>query len=280
MSTFIDIDSTYRNATTYPNPAYYSISGEQVRSWPKAPRQVSAQSNRPSNKTLEFSQGLIVKQFTLPYTEASYIDPVYTLYTLTVAATTATAGSSYADPAGNFFIVVESVMASTTILVKGITPPSASPLTLQAGTGTSPIVYSLSVASGNSIPFHTADLERIYLDIHSLHYNDSQLIYSTNFAKGNQLSQAKFVLFKDRIITDSTGAPIGVSFFCNMDQVTRFARDQQFFINVMQGAGYTIIIPDTAPIPTPSQQLYILLDVTPYFRDANYTNNGIGLTQF
>ena len=279
MSNFIDIDSTYRDSLTYPNPAHYSISGEQVRSWPKSARTVSAQSNRPSNKVLEFSQGLLIKHFTLPYTQATYIDPVYTLYTLTVGPTTATTGASYTDPAGNFFFVVESVLNSTTILVKGTVPPSASPLTLQAGSGTSPIVYANAVASGNAIPFHTADLERIYLDIHSIHYNDSQLIYSTNFAKGNQLSQAKFTLFKDRIITDSTGAPIGVCFFCNMDQVTRFARDQPFVINIMQAQGYTIIIPDTNP-PTPSQQVYILMDVTPYFRDANFTNSGIGLTQF
>jgi len=205
MSTFIDLDSTYRNITSYPNPASYTVDGNQIRTWYQSPRQVTQNSIRPGNRIVEFSQSVKVVKFILPYGNVTYTDNLGVVHTV-----------------------------------------------------------------------NTADLQRIYLDVHSINYNDKQLIYSID----NKFANARFVLTQERIqFSTVTGLPVWVFFFAHMDQVTRFPRNEPVVINIMQEQGYTIVIPDTTPVPNPLAQTYILLEIIPYFRDGEFSNHGAGLTQ-
>lgn len=125
---------------------------------------------------------------------------------------------------------------------------------------------------------HTADLQRIYLNVHTSQYDDKQLMYSIN----NKVSRARFVLVRDMIQTDSSGDPAWVVFKSKMDQVMRFQRNAALTVEIMQEEGFTIIITDGA-LPgsvTKSLQTYVLLEVTPYFIDGRYDNHSLGLTQF
>ena len=219
MSTFIDVDSTYRDYTTYPNICNFVITSEQMRSWPKEPRQVTSHNSRPGSRMLEFSQSLQIKTLTLPYATCTY----------------------------TYGLVTPSVVVNT----------------------------------------HTADLQRIYLDFHTLRFDDTNLIYTID----NKVPKARFVLCDPRIQYDSLGIPRWVQFYCRMDQAMRFSRSEPFKVEVMQEEGYGIVITDTFvgndPIvgpplgppgyPTKSLQMYISVDVTPYFRDGHYANQELGL---
>jgi hypothetical protein len=205
MATYIDFDSILRNIVTYPNPADYVVEDSQVRDWIKEPRTVTANSNRPGNRVLEFAQSVEVEGCILPYTVITYVDNL------------------------------------------GITQTT-----------------------------HTADLQRIYIDVHTLRFNDLRLIYSIE----DKMNKARFVLTQFQIQKDSADIPRWVQFRThNMDQVTRFARNEAVKVTFMQERGHVIIIPD-GQTPDPLKQTWLNLEVKPYFRDADFANHGLGLTQF
>jgi hypothetical protein len=204
MSTYIDLDSSYRKTDTYTNPASYVVESDQISLWNRAPRQVTANSTRQKVRTLEFAESVEVKHFILPYTQFSYVKN-----------------------------------------------------------------------DGTVVNSHIADLQRVYLDVHSVRYADTRLITTIN----SVIPKARFVLTPHRIQYDSNNNPIWIEYETKMDQVLRFSRNEPIVIEIMQEEGYTIIISDTVPI-TKSKQTYILLELTPYMIDGGYTNSDIQLTQF
>jgi hypothetical protein len=136
--------------------------------------------------------------------------------------------------------------------------------------------YTYVNAAGATITSNTANLQRVYLDVHNPFNNDLRLIYSMN----DVVSHARFVLLFDSVqFATTTGNPgIWVKFKCKMNQVMRFTRNEPIIVRIMQEQGFTITIADTNP-PTFANQTYILLKITPYFIDGNYNNQGLGLTQ-
>jgi len=205
MATYIDFDSILRNIVTYPNPADYVVEDSQVMDWIREPRTVTANSNKPGNRVLEFAQSVQVEGCILPYTTITYVDNL------------------------------------------GVTQTT-----------------------------HTADLQRIYIDVHTLRFNDLRLIYSIE----DKMNKARFVLTQFHIQKDSADVPRWVQFRTNnMDQVTRFARNEAVKVTFMQERGHVINIPD-GQTPDPLKQTWLNLEVKPYFRDADFANHGLGLTQF
>jgi len=206
MATYIDLDSSYRNRATYPNPADYIVEDNQVKDWIREPRQVTAMSNRPGNKVIEFMQTVEIEGFTMPYTAITYTD-----------------------------------------------------------------------ATGTVINTHTADLQRIYVDIHTVRYNDLRLIQTID----DKLNKARFVLLQDKIQRDSADQPFLIQYRTHrMDQAMRFSRNEPIKFSVMQERGFVINIADNGQAPDPTKQIWVNLSIKPYYRDAEYSNHGLGLTQF
>jgi hypothetical protein len=206
MATYIDLDSTYRNFTSYPNPADYVVEDSQVRDWIREPRQVNALSNRPGNKVLEFMQTVEIEGFTLPYTAITYVDSL-----------------------------------------------------------------------GATIATHTADLQRIYVNVHTVRFNDLRMIQTID----DKLNKARFVLVQDKVQLNSANNPFLIQYKTHrMNQAMRFSRNESIKFSVMQENGFTIIIPDTGETPDPTKQVWVNLAIKPYYRDAEYSNQGLQLTQF
>ena len=205
MATFIDLDSSYRNFVDYPNPADYVVEDRQVKDWLREPRQVTAFSNKPSNKVIEFMQTVEVVGFTLPYTAITYTNSV-----------------------------------------------------------------------GTIVNTHTADLRRIYLDVHTLQYNDLRMIQSID----GKLNKARFVLIQDKIQLNSAGNPFLIQYKTRMNQSMRFPRNEPLKFTVMQENGHIIVIPDPGITPDPTKQVWTNLVIKPYYRDAEYSNHGLQTTQF
>jgi hypothetical protein len=133
--------------------------------------------------------------------------------------------------------------------------------------------YMIKSGAGEvPVASHTADIQRLYLDVHTINLNDSYSLFSLN----NRVFNDRFVLERDTIQLDSTGTPRWLIFKTKMDQVMRINRNQALVIRMQQELGYVIIIADTNPV-NPALQTYVLLEVEPYFRDAEFANHGIGL---
>jgi|KBSMisStandDraft_5_1062788.scaffolds.fasta_scaffold329533_2 hypothetical protein len=142
------------------------------------------------------------------------------------------------------------------------------------------VTYNVTDYNGTvSTPTHTADLQRIYLDIHTTPNNDKGHISSID----NHAMNYKFVLFQKKIQYDSTGTAKWVHFESkDMNQVMRFERNSPVTITITQETFKVLNIVDASPTDPAisSVQNYILTEVTPYFRDGNFQNHGVGLTQF
>lgn len=137
------------------------------------------------------------------------------------------------------------------------------------------INFTYTKKDGSIMNGHTADLQRVYLDVHSIRFPDMRLISTI----GSVITNARFVLTRDKIQYDSNNNPVWVLFETKMDQVIRFARNEPLQVDIMQEEGYTIVIPDQNPI-VKANQTYISLEITPYMIDGNYTNNDTQFTQF
>lgn len=204
MSQFFDLDSTFRDACEYPNPANYRLTYNQIGSFFPSATTVIANSPSPKTRSVEFKQSVKVHELFLPYAAFTYI--------------------------------------------------------IKSGAGEQVITS------------HTADIQRLYLDVHTINLNDGFSLFSLN----NRVFNARFVLHRDAIQLDSAGIPKWVRFESKMDQVMRINRNQALEIRMMQELGYGIIITDAIPID-PALQTYVLLEVIPYFRDGEFANHGIGL---
>ena len=69
MSTFIDLDSIFRDREVYPNEASYEVSENQVETWFKSSRSVRAHPQNPNTQPLEFATSIKIHYLATPYTE-------------------------------------------------------------------------------------------------------------------------------------------------------------------------------------------------------------------
>lgn len=69
MSTFIDLDSIWRDRDVYPNENNYELEPKQVETWFKSARSVRAFPQNPNTQPLEFATTINIKYLTLPYSE-------------------------------------------------------------------------------------------------------------------------------------------------------------------------------------------------------------------
>ena len=137
------------------------------------------------------------------------------------------------------------------------------------------ITYTDSTGTVNNT--HTADLQRIYLDVHSLRYNDLRMIQTID----DKINKARFVLLQDKIQLNSLGQPYIIQYRTHrMNQAMRFSRNEPLKFTVMQEQGFVINIPDIDVVINPLLQTWCNLRIEPYYRDAEYSNHGLQLTKF
>ena len=113
-----------------------------------------------------------------------------------------------------------------------------------------------------------AGLPRIYVDFHCRKYNDIHLIQAID----GRHSEARFVCKPHNIQNDSNGNPLWIHYTCNMEQVTRFSRNDMIIFRVTTRDGSVIpnfdtLVPDDAD---PDKQILAVFEITPYLRDGDY----------
>lgn len=300
MSTYIDLDSIWRDRQAYPNPCDYELTPEQVNTWVRGPREVRAIPQNANERPLDFVSSINVLGSTLPYPRIEIyapklievdsvgvggimttIDP-HGLVTGDIVMTSASGYSSKAGIQRNIEYHVLNV-TPTTFQVELV--PGSGALSLVASTGLGLIMgvindptipnsnYDSIMASLNAAT-RILDFPRIYLDFHSRRYNDTRFIKTI----GGILADAKFVLVLDKIQYDDVGRPIWLHFKSCGEQVMRFKRDDPMIVRFMSRDGTTISFfteSDLSIVTNPDKQTMITINVTPYLRDAVFTNHAV-----
>lgn len=293
MSTFIDLDSYFRDRQSFSNPCEYQVTAEQVDTWVRSAREVNALPKNPGERPLDFVSALNLTGATLPFPRIElfasnfitldHISGGTTLNTIAnhhlgVGDIVMTSSPGFATRYGiqrnvEYNVVTVPTLTSFTV---SLTNPGPNQ-TFTNGTGInltlaviSAAEYATVIAANNEAALLT-EFPRVYVDVHSIRYNDSRKI----FAIQGRLSDAKFVLIFDKYQYDLNGTPIWIHYRSHGEQVMRFKRDDPLFIRFMTRNGHTIDFFDEDDLTintNPAKQSLITLDVTPYARDAHFVN--------
>lgn len=69
MSSFIDLDSIWRDREMFPNENKYGLTPNQIETWFRESRTVRAFPQEPSTRPVEFATTINMKYLSLPYTD-------------------------------------------------------------------------------------------------------------------------------------------------------------------------------------------------------------------
>jgi hypothetical protein len=297
MSTFIDLDSVWRDRQTYPNPCDYELTPDQVDTWVRAVREVRALPQSANERPLDFVTSINVINLTLPYPRielyaprlivvssilanvATTIDP----HGLTTGDIVMTSSPGYAISSGiqrnvEYHVIVLSATTFSLELTSG-----GGAITLVNGTGidlplavidnpVTPGSNYTTVTTAWTSALQLLDFPRIYLDFHSHRYNDTRFLKTI---KG-VLADAKFVLTIDRTQFDDTLAPKWLHYKTCGEQVMRFKRDDPVVFRLMSRDGTTLPFftePDLTVPSNPDKQTMLTVNCIPYLRDAVFVNH-------
>lgn len=299
MSTFIDLDSVWRDRQAYPNPCNYQLTPDQISTWVKSTRDVIALPKNANERPLDFVTSLNIVGVTLPYprieiysnsliTVDSIIGGVITTtepHGLTTGDIVMTSSPGYASTTGiqrnvEYHVIV---LSPTTFSIE--LSPGSGALALINRTGVGLILATITdpAAPNSNYTQVMADLNagiqllnfpRIYLDFHCHRYNDPRFLRTI----GGVLADAKFVLGIDKTQFDDSLTPKWIHYKSSGEQVMRFKRDDIVVFKLMTRDGTIIPFfnePDLSIPTNPDKQTMITINCIPYLRDAVFANHAV-----
>jgi hypothetical protein len=297
MSTYIDLDSVWRDRQTYPNSCDYQLTPKQVETWVKAVREVRALPQNANERPLDYASSIHLVNVVLPYPRIELFAPKLIIvdsivggvldtvipHLLTSGDIVMTSSPGYASSSGiQRNVEYHAIVLSATTLSLELSPGSGA-LALINGTGLGlemaviddpavPGSNYVSVTTKWSSALQLLNFPKIYLDFHSHRYNDPRMFKTIN----GVLADAKFMLTVDRTQFDDTLTPKWIHYKSSGEQVMRFKRDDPMIVRFMTRDGTTIpfFMEDDLGVATnPDLQTMMTIMVTPYLRDAVYANH-------
>lgn len=297
MSTFIDLDSVWRDRQAYPNPCDYQLTPGQVDTWVRSAREVRALPQNANERPLDFATSINIISVTLPFPRIELYAPKLVTATdilagvvtsaephgLTTGDIVMTSSPGYATSSGILRNVEYhvTVLSSTTFNVSLTAGGAVLPLVNGTGIGLELAVIDDPLALNSnyteviaawSAGLQLLEFPRIYLDFYSHRYNGTCFLRTI----GGVLADAKFVLTIDRTQFDDNLTPKWLHYKSCGEQVMRFKRDDPIVIRLMSRDGTTLpfFIETDLAIPTnPDKQTMITVNCTPYLRDAVFNNH-------
>lgn len=297
MSTYIDLDSVWRDRQAYPNPCDYQLVPSQVDTWVKSVREVRALPQNANERPLDFVTSIHIIGATLPYPRIELYAPRLIIidsitsgvlttiipHGLTTGDIVMTSSPGYASSSGIQRNVEYHVIVLTPTTFQIELSPGSGALPLINGTGIDlemAVIDDPLIPNSNYTSVITAwvsglkliDFPRIYLDFHSHRYNDARFLKTIDGVLGD----AKFVLITDRVQFDDNLKPVWVHYKSSGEQVMRFKKDDPMVVRFMSRDGTTLPFfsePDLNILTNPNKQTMITVMCTPYLRDAVYANH-------
>lgn len=299
MSTYIDLDSVWRDRSSFPNPCDYSLTADQVATWTKSVREVRALPQNANERPLDFVSAINLLGVTLPYPRVEIfahkfieVDSITGGNTLNTLVPHGLAINDVVITSSPGFSISNGVGREVEYHVVNIVSPTAFQVSLTPGGPVQPFTNGtglemmLAVLGDPADPLSdyasvstlTSDAKqiltfpRLYIDIHSRRYDDPRYIRTI----GGILADAKFVLVLDKVQYSDELQPIWLHYRSHGEQVMRFKRDDPIVIRIMTRDGTTIpffIEADLAVPVDPFKQSLITINNTPYLRDAIFANH-------
>ena len=208
MSTYVDLDSVWRDRSSYTNGCFYQLTPNQVATWNRSTREVVPLPQNPNNRPLDFVNSIHVISATLPYPRVE----LYAKSFVTVESITSNVLSTTQTIANDQILITSSPGYANTIgilrnveyhIVNANVPlmgdfqlsltEGGAPISLNDSTGTNLIFAQINPADYADVISQTQNAlqllsyPRIYLDFYSLQYKSIRLL-NTN---GGVLPDAK-----------------------------------------------------------------------------------------
>lgn len=298
MSTYIDLDSVWRDRSAFPNPCEYSLTPEQVATWTKSAREVRALPQNAGERPLDFVAALNLLGATLPYprvelfaTRFVEVDSIILNTFNTLAphgllvndiVITSSPGFTISNGIGReieYHVIATPTPVSFQVsllpggAIQSFTNGTGLEMTLAVmGDPANPLSDYATVSAQTSAAKQLVSFPRIYIDIHSYRYNDPRCIRTI----GGVLADAKFILVMDKVHYGDDLQPLWIHYRSHGEQVMRFKRDDPLFIRFMTRDATTIpfFIESDLSVPTdPFKQTMLTINNTPYLRDAIFANH-------
>lgn len=287
MSTFIDLDSTYRNRELFANPCHYVLSGEQVQSWLRSSRTVVPLPNRSQAFPSDFTNSVQIVSLVLPYTpETAALPRVYLDFHCNKYHDKFLVQSIDSRQADTKFICsFDKVQCDDNIATQqayAVIGPVTITATSRGFSGNGIVVTftdtgTLSVSSSSSSTFlvtfdsATSTPANVVSAINAYiaaHPEVSGLVANVT----DPSPPALFTTTGTFTLSGGVGKEAWIHYKCGMEQVMRFARDDTVYFSIMDSLNTVIPITDNAlPSPVnPARQVYCTFEITPYYRDNTY----------
>jgi hypothetical protein len=291
MSNFFDLDSLFRDRTTYPNPCNYELTPNQIASWFFSSRAVRALPQNAGTQPLEFVCTINLQVLTLPY-------PRVDLFATTCYDVDEILLNTLMSP-GHTFVnndVIQATFSTNGVLlgvqyyVINANPGVSFQISrtmggpaevLVDGTGLGLIMCLVITSTGDDTV--AAALEdamtlltfpRLYVDFHCKRYPDIHLISTINGVQPD----ARFIVVLDRTQHGVHGEPLWLHYRTNMEQTIRFQRNDPIVFSIRERSGTVISFfddVDLEQLADPQKQCLVTFTVTPYIRDADYSNHAV-----
>lgn len=296
MTTFIDLDSVWRDRSVYPNPCAYELLPSQVDTWTRSSRDTRALPANANERPLDFVNSISLICATLPFPRIE----LFSAYNIIVNSITGGNTLNTISPHGlavNDIVMTSSPGYTQTSgiarnveyhVVAPVTPTSfrvsltsgGAAIAVINGTGLNllmgviPFAQYATIIDNLDTASALVEFPRLYVDFHSRFYNDTKMLKTVN----GVLSDAKFVIGIDRVQLDDTARPIWIHYKSHGEQVYRFKRDDPVVLRFMTRDGSLISFFDEKDltIPTnPQRQSMVTFAMTPFIKDASFVNQAI-----
>lgn len=288
MSTFVELDSIYRDRVQDPNPCNFTLPVSLVSSWLRAAREVRSSPQNQATRPLEFVTTVNMTALTLPYPRVDlYADTFITVTDISSAGTTFTATEDTnfsvgdrirATSSTNGVVIgtnyyVYTTPTSTTFTLDLITPPAAA----HVFTPGSDINLVFALYTDDVETLLTSALEiikypRLYVDYHTVTFDDAYLINTISGIHAN----TRFIVVPEKVQFDDRLTPIWIYYKSLMEQTLRIKRDEpvHFSIRSRNDEIITAFTDLDLDVPAdPYKQVIATFTLTPYIRDNDYANS-------
>jgi hypothetical protein len=292
MSVTIFIDSALRDREQYPDPLNFYLTAEQILTWVDSTKEIKALPSHVSRSPLDFASTVQILNLNTPYPRPELFGDV-------LLATSIAAGNNitFSDPHG---LVIGDIVWTSSSNGEFYGVPSnvplyvvaSTPTTIQISTFSGGPVIVLGQATTLSLGFvkYTAQVQaafegsKIILTTPLLFLKLKCKMYEGDSRNVRCLygshAEATHILERGGATQGPDGAPAWVSWYSKAEQTLRWKLNDVLVIGIETRDGKPLEVfkesqEDLMKEMNPFRQLLLSFIVTPFIRDATYSNHFI-----
>jgi len=289
MSVTYYIDSIERDREQYPDPLNWDLVASQVKTWTPAPKEIKAIPTSHKKNPVDFASTLQILRVDIPYPKpelfgnveiATSIDALNNIIFPSPHGyadgdrvwTSSGNGGPYGIPSDVPLYVINST--PNTIQISTSSGGSAIPLTPVTSFSIGFVLYTATVQAAYEDAKIVLYTPVLFLTIRIINTKDNRNIRCIN----GQHSEATHLLFRGGVTQGPDGTPAFLEWYAKAEQTLRWRLDDPFEIRFETRDGKPLDVfketkADQLKLVDPQRQMLISFIVTPFVRDATYSNH-------